>query len=333
MPDNLLDPAILFFALGLLAGVARSNLEIPAPITRFLSLYLLMAIGLKGGFTLASAGLSAPLVVAILAALLLALLLPALDYLFLKRAVNRFDAAAIAATYGSVSAVTFITAMQYLDQQGQPYGGHMTVAMVLMESPAILMAIVLASLARRRGDQAAAGAGAGAVSTPPAAATGIKGLLHEAFTDGGQMLLVGSLVIGALSGAKGEAVMQPFSVDLFKGMLALFLLEMGLQVARQLRVFREESPLLLAYGIVAPLLHALIALTLARLAGMPAGDATLLAVLAASASYIVVPAVLGHAMPEARASLYFGLSLGVTFPFNLVVGIPLYHTLAQRLLG
>lgn len=331
MPDNLLDPAILFFALGLLAGVARSNLEIPAPITRFLSLYLLMAIGLKGGFTLASAGLSAPMVVAILAALLLALLLPALDYLFLKRAVNRFDAAAIAATYGSVSAVTFITAMQYLDQQGQTYGGHMTVAMVLMESPAILMAIVLASLARRRGDQAAAGAGA--VSTPPAAATGIKGLLHEAFTDGGQMLLVGSLVIGALSGAKGEAVMQPFSVDLFKGMLALFLLEMGLQVARQLRVFREESPLLLAYGIVAPLLHALIALTLARLAGMPAGDATLLAVLAASASYIVVPAVLGHAMPEARASLYFGLSLGVTFPFNLVVGIPLYHTLAQRLLG
>ncbi len=331
MPDNLLDPAILFFALGLLAGVARSNLEIPAPITRFLSLYLLMAIGLKGGFTLASAGLSAPLVVAILAALLLALLLPALDYLFLKRVVNRFDAAAIAATYGSVSAVTFITAMQYLDQQGQPYGGHMTVAMVLMESPAILMAIVLASLARRRGAQAAAGAGA--VSTPPAAATGIKGLLHEAFTDGGQMLLVGSLVIGALSGAKGEAVMQPFSVDLFKGMLALFLLEMGLQVARQLRVFREESPLLLAYGIVAPLLHALIALTLARLAGMPAGDATLLAVLAASASYIVVPAVLGHAMPEARASLYFGLSLGVTFPFNLVVGIPLYHTLAQRLLG
>ncbi|MFP5430604.1 MAG: sodium-dependent bicarbonate transport family permease [Gammaproteobacteria bacterium] len=324
MPSNLLDPAILFFALGLFAGVVRSNLEIPAPITRFLSLYLLMAIGLKGGFTLAAAGLSTPMVIAILAALLLALLLPALDYLFLSRVVNRFDAAAIAATYGSVSAVTFITAMQFLDHQGQPYGGHMTVAMVLMESPAIFMAIILASLARRRAAQDSA-------TTPPA--TGIRSLLHEAFTDGGQLLLVGSLLIGALTGAKGEAIMQPFSVDLFKGMLALFLLEMGLQVARQLRVFREVSPLLLAYGIVAPLLHALIALALARLTGMPAGDATLLAVLAASASYIVVPAVLGHAMPEARASLYFGLSLGVTFPFNLVVGIPLYHTLAQRLLG
>lgn len=324
MPANLLDPAILFFALGLFAGVVRSNLEIPAPITRFLSLYLLMAIGLKGGFTLAAAGLSTPMVIAILAALLLALVLPALDYLFLSRMVNRFDAAAIAATYGSVSAVTFITAMQFLDQQGQPYGGHMTVAMVLMESPAIFMAIILASLARRRAAQDNA-------TTPPA--TGIRSLLHEAFTDGGQLLLVGSLLIGALTGAKGEAIMQPFSVDLFKGMLALFLLEMGLQVARQLRVFREVSPLLLAYGIVAPLLHALIALVLARLTGMPAGDATLLAVLAASASYIVVPAVLAHAMPEARASLYFGLSLGVTFPFNLVVGIPLYHTLAQRLLG
>lgn len=317
--STLLDPAILFFLLGVLAGSVRSNLEIPAPITRFLSLYLLMAMGLKGGFALAAAGLTGAMLAAVAAALLLALVLPAGDYWLLRRLANRFDAAAIAATYGSVSAVTFITAMQFLDREGTSYGGHMTVAMVLMESPAIFMAVMLAAMARRE--------------QTPGAAFSMRPLLHEAFTDGGQMLLLGSLAIGAITGAKGEAVMQPFSGDLFKGMLGFFLLEMGLQVSRQLGVFRAASPLLLVYALAAPLLHALAALLLARLTGLSTGDATLLAVLAASASYIVVPAVLRHAIPEAQPALYFGLSLGVTFPFNLLIGIPLYAQAAHWLAG
>lgn len=337
--QNLLDPAILFFVFGVFAGALKSNLEIPPAISRFLSLYLLMALGLKGGFALSHSGLGPTVLVSLAAAILMAFLVPALGYQLLKNRVSRFDAAAIAASYGSVSAVTFVTAMQYLEANGMNPGGHMAVALVVMESPAIIMAVLLANSLRH------AAAGTVSVSASGGAALATVGgpnqgpgprlgkILHESFTDGAHLLLLGAMAVGYLSGDAGQAVMAPFSSDLFKGMLAFFLLDMGLMVARNFSSVRGRSPVLLAYACIGPVVHAAIALALCALLRVPAGDAALLMVLSASASYIVVPAVLRYAIPEANPSLYFGLSLGVTFPLNILLGIPLYAFAANYVLG
>ena len=319
--QSLLDPALLFFVFGLAAGALRSNLEIPAPISRFLSLYLLMALGLKGGFALAKSGLTAEVSLSLGAAVLLAVAVPALGYALLRRFLNGFDAAAIAATYGSVSAVTFITAVQYLDTHGIAYGGHMAAAMALMESPAIIMAVLLANVARRNS------------ASPGSTPTALPKLMHESLTDGAQLLLIGAMAVGLLSGASGEAAMKPFAGDLFKGMLAFFLLDMGLLAARNMGSLRGQPSGLLAYALLAPLAHAALALGLGTALSLSVGNTTLLMVLAASASYIAVPAVIRHAIPEANPSLYFGMSLGLTFPLNILLGIPLYAALAQRVLG
>jgi len=326
--NNLLDPAILFFVFGMTAGLLRSNLEIPPQIARFLSLYLLMSVGLKGGFSLAHAGFGPQVMASLAAAMALSVLVPALGYVLLRRLLSRFDAAAVAATYGSVSATTFIAATQYLQLNHIDFGGHMAVALVIMESPAILMAMALASWARRQQAQPAPSTGH-AVSAAPT----VGHVVREAFTDGANLLLLGSLVIGYLTGDHGKAMMEPFSSALFKGMLALFLLDLGLLVARQLPALRSVHPALLLYGVCGPLAHGLIALGLAAALGLGAGDATLLVVLAASSSYIVVPAVLRHAIPEANPGLYLGLSLAVTFVFNILVGIPLYTEVVQRVWG
>ncbi|MYN44855.1 sodium-dependent bicarbonate transport family permease [Pseudoduganella sp. FT93W] len=341
--QNILDPAILFFVFGVLAGAVRSNLEIPPAISRFLSLYLLMALGLKGGFALSHSGLTANVGLSLGAAVSLAIAVPLIGYNILRRFVSGFDAAAVAATYGSVSAVTFVTAVQYLENQQLAYGGHMAAAMALMESPAIIMAIVFAnSLRQRASASVAVPAGGAAVLAGPAASVaagaGKQGvsvgkILHESFTDGAQLLLLGAMVVGIVTGDAGKAAMQPFSGDLFKGMLAFFLLDMGLMAARNLMQIRGKSPVQVAYAVLGPLLHAMLALTLAVLLHLPTGDAALLMVLAASASYIAVPAVLRYAMPEATPSLYFGLSLGVTFPLNILFGIPLYVGVARTVLG
>jgi hypothetical protein len=324
--QSLLDPAILFFVFGLLAGTLKSNLEIPAPVSRFLSLYLLMALGLKGGFALAKSGLTAEVSLSLASAMALAIAVPGVGYMLLRRFLSGYDAAAIAATYGSVSAVTFITAVQYLDNRGLPYGGHMAAAMALMESPAIVMAVVLANLVRQRER-----AGGGQASGDPQVAP-IGRVLHESLTDGAQLLLLGAMVVGILTGESGRVAMQPFAGDLFKGMLAFFLLDMGLLAARNMGQLRGKSPWLMAYAIGGPIVHAGGALLLALALGMPAGNAALLMVLAASASYIAVPAVIRQAIPEANPSLYFGMSLGLTFPFNILVGIPMYVFAAQHLL-
>jgi hypothetical protein len=328
---NLVDPAILFFLFGVLAGTVKSNLEIPAPISRFLSLYLLMALGLKGGFALAESGISGDVAAGLIAAIALAILVPCLGYAILRRFLSGFDALAIAATYGSVSAVTFVTAVQFLDSQSIVYGGHMAAAMALMESPAIILAVILANALRQPGygiQVQAVTNGSTQMASHAGLGIPMRKILHESFTDGAQMLLLGAMVIGIITGESGKAAMQPFSGDLFKGMLSFFLLDMGLLAARNLPRLRGQSLGLLAYAVLGPLTHASIALGLAWLLGLSAGDATLLMVLAASASYIAVPAVLRHAMPEANPALYFGLSLGVTFPLNLLLGIPFYTELA-----
>ena len=327
---SFLDPAILFFVFGIAAGLLKSNLEIPPQISRFLSLYLLMALGLKGGFALAKSGLTAEVSISLACALLLATLIPLLGYAVLRRFLNGFDAAALAATYGSVSAVTFITAVQYLDTRGVEFGGHMAAAMALMESPAIVLAVLLANAARRK---VAIPNTAANRTEAPAQNTSIGKLLHEALTDGAQLLLLGAMLVGVLTGESGRVAMQPFAGDLFKGMLAFFLLDMGLLAARNMGGLKGKSAWLLAYAIGAPLVHATLALGLAWAVGMSVGNATLLTVLAASASYIAVPAVIRHAIPEAEPSLYFGMSLGLTFPFNILLGISLYAGAARWALG
>ena len=313
---NFLDPAILFFIFGVFAGLVKSNLEIPQPIARFLSLYLLMALGLKGGFALHKSGFTTEIALALGLAIFLAILAPVIGYVILRSRLNRFDAAAIAATYGSVSAVTFITATQVLGQYGVEYGGHMAAAMALMESPAIILAILLANKAR-------------AESSHSNQSISLSKILHESFTDGAQLLLLGSMVVGLVSGDAGQKLMAPFSIDLFKGMLAFFLLDMGLMAAKNFEGLKGKPPITLGYAILAPLLHASIALGLCKLLGLPLGDTVLLMVLAASASYIAVPAVLRHALPEVNPALYMGMSLGITFPFNIILGIPLYIYIAR----
>jgi hypothetical protein len=317
---NFLDPAILFFIFGVFAGAVKSNLEIPQPISRFLSLYLLMALGLKGGFALHKSGFTAEIAFSLGLAIFLAILIPFIGYRILRTKLNTFDAAAIAATYGSVSAVTFITATQYLDQFNIAYGGHMAAAMALMESPAIILAIVLANKARS----------AHALQTKSQhVPVGLSKILHESFTDGAQLLLLGSMIVGLVSGDDGQKLMAPFSIDLFKGMLAFFLLDMGLMAARNIPGLKGKPPITLLYAIGSPLSHALIALALCKLIGLPLGNTILLMVLASSASYIAVPAVLRHALPEVNPALYMGMSLGITFPFNIILGIPLYAILAK----
>lgn len=314
-----LDPAILFFIFGVLAGFAKSNLEIPPAISRFLSLYLLMALGLKGGFALHESGMNTEVGLSLLAAISLAVLIPSIGYFILSRKLKPLDAAAIAATYGSISAVTFITATQSLDQLGIHYGGHMAAAMALMESPAIIFAIILANRVRSQHKVSHA-------NHP----SSLSKILHESFTDGGQLLLLGSMLIGILSGDMGHKVLAPFSIDLFKGLLSFFLLDMGLLAARNISELKNKPIITLVYAVVAPIAHALIALTIARLFGLELGNTILLMVLAASASYIAVPAVLKEALPEVSPALYMGMSLGLTFPLNIIFGIPVYTFIAQQ---
>jgi len=318
--QNLLNPVILFFFLGCVIASLRSNLDIPAPIARFFSLYLLMSVGFKGGVALSTAALSWTMIGTLLAAMLMAVIGPWLAYLYLRRRMSPFDAAAVAAAYGSVSAVTFIAATQFLERSATPFSGHMMVAMVLMESPAIVMAVVLAHYARKQG---------GAVADT---GQSVRGILREALTDGSQLLLMGSLVIGALVGLEGKKIMDPFTGQIFKGILAFFLLEMGLTVVRKGRELKQGFSALIGFGLVMPLFSAVMALGFALALHLPHGDALLLMVLGASASYIVVPAVLRHAIPEANPSLYFGAALVITFPFNILIGIPLYDSALRFIL-
>jgi hypothetical protein len=317
-----LDPAILFFIFGVLAGFVKSNLEIPPAISRFLSLYLLMALGLKGGFALYESGINAEVALSLLAAIFLALLLPVISYFILSQKLKPLDAVAIAATYGSISAITFITASQSLDQSTIHYGGHMAAAMALMESPAIIFAIIMANRIRAKEIQVLTNT----------SSKNISKILHESFTDGGQLLLIGSMVIGILGGDVAHKVLAPFSVDIFKGLLSLFLLDMGLIAARNIYELRNKPIITYIYALVAPFIHALIALFIAKMTNLDLGDAILLMVLAASASFIAVPAVLKEALPEVSPALYMGMSLGINFPLNIIFGIPLYTFIAQSII-
>ena len=320
--QNLLSPPVLFFFLGVIAVLVGSDLEIPAPLPKLFSLYLLLAIGFKGGLELQHSGLGGPVLPTIAAAVAMSLLVPVYSFLVLKTRFDGFNAAAIAATYGSISAVTFITAESFLDTQHLPFDGFMVAALALMESPAIIVGLLLVKLATPQQRPGASGMRWGAV-------------LHEAFLNSSVFLLVGSLVIGLLVAAFSPASiekMQPFSDKLFYGALSFFLLDMGIVAAQRLRDLRQAGAFLIGFSLLMPLLNALVGALIARALGLGPGNALLFVVLCASASYIAVPAAMRMTVPEANPSLYISTALGITFPFNIIVGIPLYMALVNSLL-
>jgi hypothetical protein len=322
--DSLLaSPPVLFFFLGAFAALVKSNLSVPKPVTKLLSLYLLWAIGFKGGVELTHSGLSPAALKAVFAGIALACIVPIYTFAFMRRLVSLPNAAALAATYGSISAVTFMAASTVLEARGIPFGGHMVAVMALMESPAIVIAVLLLRRAQR--------AKAVDASAPPntnsketARESGWGKLLHEAFLNGAVIVLLGSLLIGILTGDRGYATFKPLAGDVFPGVLVFFLLDLGLLAARRLKDLRSAGWKVAALGIAIPLLNALLAMVVARLLHMPRGDSILLITLASSASYIAVPAAVRLVIPQATPGLYVPMALAVTFPFNIAIGIPLY---------
>ncbi len=326
---NLMTPPILFFFFGVFVRLIGSNLEIPPALTKFFSLYMLMAIGIKGGTAMAESGLGQDGMIVIGSAVLMSMLVPLYSYPILRiRLKNLYDAAAIASCYGSVSAVTFIAASSFITKLGIDYGGYMVVSLVLMESPAIVMAVLLATTVRSKEVR-----GTSVQIQRKSPALPMKKILHEAFTDGTHLMLIGSLVIGAVTGIEGKKAMEPFTGGIFKGMLSFFLLDMGLSVASRLREMKDVGVFLVGFGVVMPILNGVIALSIAYFLGFGMGDAFLFIILVASASYIAVPAVVRYAIPEANPSLYFTMALAVTFPFNIIIGIPLYYKMVSVIWG
>ncbi len=319
---NLLSPPILLFLLGFAATLLRSDLEIPPAAAKTLSLFLLFAIGFKGGVSLAQSGLGGEVVATLGAAAFASVAVPVWTFFALRRRLGAADAAGIAATYGSVSAVTFITATGYLTLHGIPYSGHMVAAMALMESPAILVGVVLA---RRFAFDGASGASRPLIDW--------RHLGRDALLNGSVFLLLGSLLIGFVCGPARAAPLKPFIDTLFPGLLALFLLDLGILAARRLGDLHRLGAPIVVFAFLAPLLNAALGLGLAALLGLPRGDAFLLVTLCASASYIAVPAALRIALPEANPGIYVTLSLALTFPFNILLGLPLYAAAVSALPG
>ena len=311
--QNLLSPPVLFFFLGVAAALVRSDLEIPQPLPKFFSLYLLLAIGFKGGVELNHSGLEWEVVLSLLAAVVMATVVPIYTFFILRLRLSVYDASAVAATYGSISAVTFITAVSYLNNLQISYGGHMVAAMALMESPAIIIGVMMV---RRF-----AAVGNSTFTWKP--------IIEEAFLNGSVFLIVGSLLIGMITGGDGEKALKPFIDDIFKGILSFFLLDMGIVAAKRLGGLGSFRWFLIGFGTLVPLLNAAVAIFVAKLIGMPQGDTLLFAILCASASYIAVPAAMRLAVPEANPSLFVAMALAITFPFNIIVGIPLYHSVIE----
>lgn len=313
--QNLLSPMVLAFVLGTFAGLVRSDLRIPEAMHTTLSIYLLFAIGLKGGVGLSTTSFGevwAPM----LGTLALGVGIPLWSFTILRRfgGFGISDSAALAAHYGSTSAVTFMAALAFLDQAAQTSESFMTALLAVLEVPAIVVALLLA---RRRLDPGAP----------------FKSLLHEVLAGKSIVLLVGGMLIGMAAGEAGAERVAPFFVDPFHGVLTLFLLEMGVTVAERLRSVREAGLFLLGFSIVAPLIHGVAGAAVGAATGLSVGGTTLLAVLSASASYIAAPAAVRLALPQANPGLYLTASLALTFPFNLALGIPIYYALAQRFIG
>ena len=314
--STILNPGILFFLLGLLAALVKSNLQIPESVVKFISLYLMLSIGFKGGVSLHQSSLFGDGLIIIAIIMCMSAIVPIYSYLLFRKSLGAADAAAIGATYGSNSTLTYITAAGFLTSAGISYGGYMTVALVVMETPAILLAIIMARVAH---------AGEGGRST--------RKIILEAFTDGTLLVLVGSMAIGFILTAMGteESPLSAFiGGDLFTGMLVFFLLYMGTVVGRKFQELEAFPWRLVAFAILAPIFNGAIALLLSRAFQFQASDTLLLVILCASSSYIVAPALLKDALPEANPAKFLTMSLGITFPLNIVIGIPGYWWIIQQ---
>ncbi len=313
--SNLTNPTLLFFLLGVLAATVKSDLSIPESTSKFLSLYLLFSIGFKGGQELSHSGINTEIAITLLLAVVFACAIPFYTFFILKRKLSVSDAGAIAATYGSVSAVTFIAGSAFLEATGISFGGHMVAAMALMEAPAIIIGVML----MRRYDKEVSNKG------------GLGHIVKESFTNGSVLMILGSLVIGIVADTKQAEGIRPFTTDIFKGFLAVFLLEMGILAAKRFKAFKSYGWFVTLFALIIPPINGCISILITHFFHIEPGNRFLLAILAASASYIAVPAAMRLAAPKADPGLYIPMALGITFPFNITIGIPIYWGLIQYL--
>jgi hypothetical protein len=317
---TLTSPVILFFVLGLGAAFARSDLAIPEALAKGLSIYLMIAIGLKGGIEVSKTGFTPDLLLASGAGIALSFALPFVAFQLLTRfaRLDRVNAAAVSAHYGSVSVVTYVTAVEILGRQGLGPAGYMVAVLALMETPAIISGLLLA----RSGGNGLGAQGGG---------RGGGGLWHEVLLNASVVLLIGSFVIGLVAGEAGAAPIKPVFDGLFRGLLCIFLLDMGLIAGRRLLETRALTARSAILAVLLPVMNGVLGTAIGAAIGLDTGSAAALGILAASASYIAVPAAMRLALPQADPGLYLSMSLGVTFPFNIIAGIPLYALLAQAL--
>ncbi|CAM1366973.1 sodium-dependent bicarbonate transport family permease [Tenacibaculum xiamenense] len=312
--DNLTNPALLFFFLGLIAVCLKSDLEIPQNSSKFISLYLLFSIGFKGGQELSHSNLDMEIGWSLLFGVMLASIVPLYTFFILKKKLGIYNAGAISAAYGSVSAVTFVTSVSFLDMLEIKFGGHMVAVMALMEAPSIIIGVVLIALFNKKKKDMS-----------------FSMLLKHALTNGSVLLIMGSLVIGFLaSDAQAEGI-KPFTTDIFKGFLAVFLLDMGITSGKKLNSFLENGWFTLLFAIIIPLINGCVVAMISSLVTDSVGNRFLFAILAASASYIAVPAAMKLAAPKANPSLYIPMALAITFPLNITVGMPLYLTIIKSI--
>lgn len=313
--SNLTNPTLLFFVLGILATRLKSDLQIPESSSKFISLYLLFAIGFKGGQELSHSGFNSEIIYSLLFGLALASVIPVYTFFILKRKLSISDAGAIASSYGSVSAVTFVAAVSFLEMQKIVSGGHMVAVMALMESPAIIVGVIL----MMKFDKVRSSA----------EKINLKSVIHHSFTNGSVLMVLGSLVIGLIADTKQAEGIKPFTTDIFKGFLAIFLLEMGMVTAKRFSTFLKYGWYVTAFAILIPAINGCAVAYLSQFITHDIGNRFIFAILAASASYIAVPAAMQLAAPKADPGLYIPMALGVTFPFNITVGMPLYFMIVN----
>ncbi|BDC98153.1 sodium-dependent bicarbonate transport family permease [Persicobacter psychrovividus] len=309
--ENLTNPALLFFALGILSVQLKSDLQIPESSSKFISLYLLFSIGFKGGQELSHAAFTSEMFFMILFGVSTAILVPIYSFFILKRKLGVENAGAIAAAYGSISAVTFITCIAFLELQSIQFGGYMIATMALMEAPAIIVGVFLINLFQKNKK------------------VDYRSVFKHALTNGSVVMILGSLVIGYFASAEQAAGIAPFTTDLFKGFLAIFLLDMGIVSGRKLSAFYKNGSFTMLFALLLPLFNGVVVAILSGFFSESVGDRLLLSILAASASYIAVPAAMKIAVPRANPGLYIPMALAVTFPINITIGMPIYIQIVQ----
>ncbi|HAI76430.1 MAG TPA: sodium-dependent bicarbonate transport family permease [Microscillaceae bacterium] len=323
--SNINHPPILFFILGLLVVTVKSDLEIPPQIAKFLTLYLLFDIGFKGGVELSKSGFNPTVLKVIIACVLFSFLMPFISYRILRFKLDVYNAGAIAATYGSISAVTYATGLSFLDSAKEPYNGFMTAGMALMESPAIISGLILIRLGANSSSQDGGGGTSGHQGS-------MWSIVQESLFNGSVFLLIGSLIVGYLTGHEGEEELKSFVFDNFKGWLSLYMLDMGILAAQRFGDLRKSGTFLVGYSLLFPIVIAMLAIPAAHyVLGLNNGNTLLFTILCASASYIAVPAAMRMAVPQVNMSLLLPMALGVTFTFNVSIGIPLYFQLIKTL--